>query len=577
MPASWPPRSPSTRGRRPRRWPATTSPSPPSRASRCCGHWPIPRPPRRSRRLTVPRSTTRWPSSRDKALFTREGADGARQVNVRGLVATAFTHRDSRAGDPDLHTHVAVANKVQTLDGGKWLAIDGRLMFKAKVSASETYNTALERHLSDRLGLCFEERPNADARKRPVREIVGIDGDLNTRFSKRRHSVEARRTELAADFQRSHGRPPTPVETLHLAQQATLETRDAKHEPRTLAQQREAWHAEALEVMGSRQRLQPNASLRPAARPARPPQTADSAWVATAADRIVETMEGSRATWQYWHVYAEAQRQVRTAQHTHRPGGPARRVAGRGGPRRPVGAHHPTTRRHHRARAAAPRRRLLGLRGGWGPPVHLGHGARRRAASGGHRGPVRWVRCAGVLRRAGAVGIGRERRHPERRTGNAGAPDGHLRGTVAAGDRTRRVGQDHRDACPGRRVDRRGRQRRRAGALSCRRRCAEIRRWAPRIRHPDRHARQAHPLPEHRETPRLGGRHRLLHARGDRRGRDGRHPGPGRGGAVRPRARWQRAADRGRSAARRHRRRWRPARHPSPARCGAAERTGAVP
>ena len=58
------------------------------------------------------------------ALFTRSGPQGIRQVNVRGLVATAFTHRDSRAGDPDLHTHVAVANKVQTLDG-RWLSIDG--------------------------------------------------------------------------------------------------------------------------------------------------------------------------------------------------------------------------------------------------------------------------------------------------------------------------------------------------------------------------------------------------------------------------------------------------------------------
>jgi len=38
---------------------------------------------------------------------------------------------DSRAGDPDLHTHVAVANKVQTLDG-RWLAIDGRVLYKAK-------------------------------------------------------------------------------------------------------------------------------------------------------------------------------------------------------------------------------------------------------------------------------------------------------------------------------------------------------------------------------------------------------------------------------------------------------------
>jgi TrwC relaxase len=67
------------------------------------------------------------------ALFTRQGRNGVRQVNVTGLVAAAFTHRDSRAGDPDLHTHVAVANKVQTLDG-RWLSIDGRVLFKATVA-----------------------------------------------------------------------------------------------------------------------------------------------------------------------------------------------------------------------------------------------------------------------------------------------------------------------------------------------------------------------------------------------------------------------------------------------------------
>ena len=71
------------------------------------------------------------------AMFTRTGPQGIRQVNVRGLVATAFTHRDSRAGDPDLHTQVAVANKVQTLDG-RWLSIEGRLLFKANVAPSET-------------------------------------------------------------------------------------------------------------------------------------------------------------------------------------------------------------------------------------------------------------------------------------------------------------------------------------------------------------------------------------------------------------------------------------------------------
>ena len=46
------------------------------------------------------------------AIFTREGSNGVRQVETRGLIAAAFLHRDSRAGDPDLHTHIAAANKV---------------------------------------------------------------------------------------------------------------------------------------------------------------------------------------------------------------------------------------------------------------------------------------------------------------------------------------------------------------------------------------------------------------------------------------------------------------------------------
>lgn len=250
-----------------------------------------------------------------KALFTRRGANGVRQVDVRGLVATAFTHRDSRAGDPDLHTHVAVANKVQTLDG-KWLAIDGRPLHKAVVSASETYNTALERHLADALAVRFEERPNEDVRKRPVREIVGVDPDLNRRFSKRRINVEVRRKVLTAAFQATHGRPPTPVETIHLSQQATLETREAKHEPRSLTEQREAWNREAVEVLGTPQRvkqmmhgaLNPTAAARSSADP-----VVNAAWFAKTTDRVVATMEGGRSTWQYWHVYAEAQRQVRAA------------------------------------------------------------------------------------------------------------------------------------------------------------------------------------------------------------------------------------------------------------------------
>ncbi len=254
-----------------------------------------------------------------EALFTRLGKGGVRQVEVRGLVAAAFTHRDSRAGDPDLHTHVAVANKVQTLDG-RWLSIDGRVLFKANVAASEVYNTALERRLADTLGLRFEPRPDTDPGKRPVREIVGVRDDLLRRWSSRRHSIEARRAELAASFTHTHGRPPTAIEQIALAQQATLDTRDAKHAPRTLAEQRTTWRAEALAVCGSQGALeQMFATTLHRSRSSDQPGVVvgGDRWFAYTSGELVATLQASRSTWQDWHVRAEAYRIARTAEIPH--------------------------------------------------------------------------------------------------------------------------------------------------------------------------------------------------------------------------------------------------------------------
>ncbi len=50
-----------------------------------------------------------------QACFTRMGTNGVAQVDADGFIAAAFDHRDSRAGDPNLHTHVAVSNKVQAI------------------------------------------------------------------------------------------------------------------------------------------------------------------------------------------------------------------------------------------------------------------------------------------------------------------------------------------------------------------------------------------------------------------------------------------------------------------------------
>jgi limonene-1,2-epoxide hydrolase len=124
--------------------------------------------------------------------------------------------------------------------------------------------------------------------------------------------IKNRQGVLAKVFQRDHGRPPTPVEALQLAQQATLETRDAKHEPRTLAEQRTAWHTQAAATLGGPDAVQTmiNKTLNPISITS---PHVDADWVAATAEKVLEAVEGRRSTWQSWHVRAEAQRQVRAA------------------------------------------------------------------------------------------------------------------------------------------------------------------------------------------------------------------------------------------------------------------------
>ena len=76
----------------------------------------------------------------ERALFTRTGRAGCAQVPTRGMIAAAFDHWDTRTGDPNLHTHVVVANKVQGEDG-KWRSLDSRALHHAAVAVSELYDT----------------------------------------------------------------------------------------------------------------------------------------------------------------------------------------------------------------------------------------------------------------------------------------------------------------------------------------------------------------------------------------------------------------------------------------------------
>jgi conjugative relaxase-like TrwC/TraI family protein len=62
------------------------------------------------------------------ATSARRGHDGTTRIATSGLLGAAFVHRTSRAGDPQLHTHVLAANVVLGANG-RWSAPDTRLLY----------------------------------------------------------------------------------------------------------------------------------------------------------------------------------------------------------------------------------------------------------------------------------------------------------------------------------------------------------------------------------------------------------------------------------------------------------------
>jgi hypothetical protein len=72
----------------------------------------------------------------ERALFTRTGVHSCAQVATRGMIAAGFEHWDTRSADPNLHTHVVIANKVQGPDG-RWRTVDSHALHHAVVAVSE--------------------------------------------------------------------------------------------------------------------------------------------------------------------------------------------------------------------------------------------------------------------------------------------------------------------------------------------------------------------------------------------------------------------------------------------------------
>jgi conjugative relaxase-like TrwC/TraI family protein len=167
----------------------------------------------------------------DEHLGARRGHGGVQHVSGQGLLSVGFDHRTSREGDPLLHTHLVVANRVQGPDG-HWTALDGRDLYRHRLAADAIYRATYQRELLRTLGV---EWTAADTHGN--RELQGMPEELVRSFSKRTSQIDTELDRLAAD-----GRERTP----RLVKWAVQATRKPKeHEiPDTLYGR---WRTEAAE------------------------------------------------------------------------------------------------------------------------------------------------------------------------------------------------------------------------------------------------------------------------------------------------------------------------------------------
>lgn len=149
-----------------------------------------------------------------------------------GIVAAAFQHETSRAGDPHLHTHVIVPNRQARADG-RLVSLDGTSLFHEARAAGMIYQATLRAELSASLGVEWG-RIDPDT---GMAEVAGVDRRTIRAWSQRASQLRewARGNLVLADEQPSAAQ-------LGVAQKAT---RPRKPESLSWAALRADWASDA--------------------------------------------------------------------------------------------------------------------------------------------------------------------------------------------------------------------------------------------------------------------------------------------------------------------------------------------
>jgi conjugative relaxase-like TrwC/TraI family protein len=142
-------------------------------------------------------------------------------VDARGLIAASFRQHTSRAHDPQVHTHLVIANRVRAPDG-RWLALDARTLKCDQRTISALYAAGLRAELTARIGVRWREVKNGLA------EMADAPDDILRAFSERTRQMEQRIEEKTESFVSALGRLPTGRERWRLERQAVLDSRPTK-------------------------------------------------------------------------------------------------------------------------------------------------------------------------------------------------------------------------------------------------------------------------------------------------------------------------------------------------------------
>ncbi|MFJ6377987.1 MobF family relaxase [Pseudarthrobacter oxydans] len=244
----------------------------------------------------------------EQVIHTRAGRNGVAHIGTMGAIAAAFDHWESRTGDPQLHTHLVIANRIQRITDGAWVTLDSRTLYKAAVAASEHYNGLLFDALHCHLGSDTDIRIPVINTGNPSQQLTGIDEDLIREFSNRSRLINVETDRLVAEWTEEHGHPPTTATVIKLRQQATLATRVPKSElPTPLHELSREWKARAsakgftpddvIAATINRSRIAPFAftDLTPG-------------WITAVATLTRERVAHKRSTWNRWNLLAEAER-----------------------------------------------------------------------------------------------------------------------------------------------------------------------------------------------------------------------------------------------------------------------------